>query len=116
MRFLIDINIPQSVINSLADKGHDVLDIKKKRLDLKDSELIKIAKQEKRIILTRDKDFLILTQFPKYQVPTIVIRLKTQIPSYIQEHLLQLLENQNETILNKSLTIIREDSANSHPY
>lgn len=116
MRFLVDINIPQSVINSLVESGHDVLDIKKRQLDLKDSELIEIAKQEKRIILTRDKDFLILTQFPKYQVPTIVIRLKTQIPSYIREHLLQLLKNQNENILNKSLTIIRDDSAKSHPY
>ena len=116
MRFLVDINIPQSVINSLVEKGHDVLDIKKRQLDLKDSELIEIAKQEKRIILTRDKDFLILTQFPKYQVPTIVIRLKNQIPSQIKEHLLQLLENQNENILNKSLTIINDDSAKSHPY
>ena len=116
MRFLADVNIPQSVINSLLENGHDVLDIKKKRLDLKDSELIEIGKQENRIILTRDKDFLILTQFPKYQVPTIVIRLKTQIPDYIKEYLLQLLENQSEDILNKSLTIIRDDSAKSHPY
>jgi predicted nuclease of predicted toxin-antitoxin system len=116
MRFLADVNIPQSVINSLIENGHDILDIKKKQLDLKDSELIKIGKQENRIILTRDKDFLILTQFPKYQIPTIVIRLKTQIPGYIRGHLLQLLKNQNENILNKSLTIIRDDSAKSHPY
>ena len=116
MRFLVDINISQSVINSLIENGHDVLDIKKRQLDLKDSELFEIAKQEKRIILTKDKDFLILTQFPKYQVPTIVIRLKTQTSNYIREHLLQLLENQNENILNNSLTIIRDDSANSHPY
>ena len=71
MRFLADVNIPQSVIASLTEAGHDVLDIKKQKLDFKDSELIQIAKQEKRIILTRDKDFLLLAQFPKYQVPTI---------------------------------------------
>ena len=45
MRFLADVNIPQSVINSLIENGHDILDIKKKQLDLKDSELIKIVKQ-----------------------------------------------------------------------
>jgi predicted nuclease of predicted toxin-antitoxin system len=116
MRFLADVNIPQSVINSLIKNGHDVKDIKKKLLDLKDSELIEIAKQEKRIILTRDKDFLILTQFPKYQVPTIVIRLRNQTPSYINEHLIQLLENQDENLLNNSLTIIREENAKSYPY
>jgi predicted nuclease of predicted toxin-antitoxin system len=116
MRFLADLNIPQSVINSLIENGHDVLDIKKKKLNLKDSELIQIAKQEKRIILSRDKDFLILTQFPRYQVPTIVIRLKNQTPSYIKEHLIQLLENQDENLLNNSLTIIREENAKSYPY
>lgn len=116
MKFLADINIPQSVITSLTKADYDVLDIKKIRLNLKDIELIQIAKQEKRIILTRDKDFLILTQFPKYQVPTIVIRLKIQTPDFIQKRLMQLLENQDENILNKSLTIIREDSAGSHPY
>lgn len=116
MKFLADINIPRSVITSLIKADYDVLDIKKNRLNLKDTELIQIAKQEKRITLTRDKDFLILTQFPKYQVPTIAIRLKTQTPDFIQKRLMQLLENQDENILNKSLTIIREDSADSHPY
>jgi predicted nuclease of predicted toxin-antitoxin system len=47
MKFLVDINIPQSVIKSLIDEGHDVLDIKKKQLNLKDSELVQIAKKEK---------------------------------------------------------------------
>ncbi|MGI8419380.1 MAG: DUF5615 family PIN-like protein, partial [Candidatus Levyibacteriota bacterium] len=97
-------------------EDHDVLDIKKKQLNLKDTELIQIAKREKRIILTKDKDFLILTQFPKYQVPTIVIRLKNQLPNSIREHLLQLLNNQNENLLNKSLTIIRDENAKSYPY
>ncbi len=116
MKFLVDINIPQSVINSLIEEEHDVLDIKKKQLNLNDTELIQIAKREKRIILTKDKDFLILTQFPKYQVPIIVIRLKNQLPSSIKEHLLQLLNNQDETILNKSLTIIRDENAKSYPF
>jgi len=101
MKFLADINIPQSVITSLIKADYDVLDIKKIRLNLKDIELIQIAKQEKRVIPTRDKDFLIL---------------KIQTPDFIQKRLMQLLENQDENILNKSLTIIREDSADSHPY
>jgi predicted nuclease of predicted toxin-antitoxin system len=116
MRFLADVNIPQSVITSLVESGHDVLDIKKQKLDYKDSELIQIAKKEKRVILTRDKDFLLLTQFPKYQVPTIMIRLRIQTPSYMQERLMQLIKNQDEHILINSLTIIREDTADSHPY
>jgi predicted nuclease of predicted toxin-antitoxin system len=116
MKFLADINIPQSVINALLTSGHDLLDLKKKNLTLPDTEVIQLAKREGRIILTRDKDFLGLTQFPKYQVPTIVIRLKIQTPQHITNRLLEFLENQSTDILKTSLSIIRENSADSHPY
>lgn len=116
MKFLADVNIPQSLITYLNNTGHDVLDIKKQALNLKDTELIQIAQREKRIILTKDKDFITLTQFPKYQVPTIAIRLKDQTSQHIKEYVIQFLQNQQEEIINTSLTIIREDNAISHPY
>jgi len=116
MKFLADVNIPQSVISSLTALNHDVLDIKKQNLTIKDTEIITLAKKQMRIILTRDKDFTALTQFPKYQVGTIVIRLKVQTPQHMLEQLVELLKNQDENILYNSLTIIKEDSAKSHPY
>lgn len=116
MKFIADVNIPRSVIADLKRNNHNVLDIKKVNLKAPDTELVKIARNEKRIILTHDKDFISLTQFPKYQVPTIVIRLINQTPQHILEHLNELLENQEEKILQKSLTIIKEESADSFPY
>lgn len=116
MKFLIDINIPQSIITALTNQGHDVSDLKKINLTAKDTEIIELAQQELRVILTKDKDFISLTQFPKYQIPTIVIRLQNQQSEHILEHLLQLLENQEEEILSKSLTIIKEEKADSYPY
>lgn len=116
MKFLADVNIPQSIVTSLRKTGHDVLDVKKINLKLKDTQIINLAKKESRIILTRDKDFISLTQFPKFQVATIAIRLKTQTPQYILEHLVELLKNQDKNVLKNALTIIREDSANSHPF
>lgn len=116
MKFLADINLPQTVIQKLQSLGHDVLDIKQESLTLKDREIIEIAKTQKRIILTRDKDFIALTQFPKHQVPTIVIRLKDQRPEQILTRLSELLANQDENILNTSLTLLKEDSADSHPF
>jgi predicted nuclease of predicted toxin-antitoxin system len=116
MKFLADINIPQSVINVLIAVGHDILDLKNVDLALPDTGVIQLAKREKRIILTKDKDFIGLTQFPKYQVPTIVIRLKIQTPQHMTRRLLEFLENQNEDILQRSLTLIKEDTADSHPY
>lgn len=116
MKFLADANIPQSVIVLLTRKHYDVLDIKVQNPSAKDVEIIELAQKEKRIILTLDKDFLALTQFPKYQVPTIIIRLKSQLPQHISEYLSQLLKNQKEKIISSSLTVITEESAASHPY
>lgn len=116
MKFLADVNIPQSLINRLVEEGFDVLDVKKQDPFLSDAELINIAKKEQRIILTLDKDFISLTQFPKYQVPTIVVRLRNQHPEKIAEKVSALLKNQEENLLSKSLTVIKEETANSYPY
>lgn len=116
MKFLADVNIPQSVINTLRKLNHQVLDLKKVGLMYSDVEVVRRAKQEGRIILTRDKDFIVLTQFPKYQVATIVIRLKDQKPETILKYLLQLIGKQDAKILQKSLTIVTEDSADSHRF
>lgn len=116
MKFLVDVNIPQSVIDHLVSSGFDVLDLKKSNLKATDLDVIKLAQVDGRIILTLDKDFISLTQFPKYQVPTIVIRLKSQLPGRMIAFLDELLKNQEESILNRSLTIIREGSADSHKF
>lgn len=116
MKFLADVNIPQSVIADLAKNSHDVTDIKSGNRLAPDTEIIQIAKREGRIILTLDKDFIALTQYPKYQVPTIVVRLLDQTPHHILEHLTELFQNQKEKTLQKSLTIIKEESAESYPY
>ncbi len=116
MKFLADINIPQSVILYLVQKEHDVLDFKKVNLLAKDTEIIKIAQKEGRIVLTLDKDFIGLTQFPKYHVACIIIRLKDQNPKNIVNYLNQLLNNQKKEILEKSLTIVKTDIAESHSF
>ncbi len=116
MKFIADVNIPQSVIEELRIRKHDVLDSKQKLLFAPDTSLVEIARKERRIILTKDKDFITLTQYPKYQVPTIVIRLKNQTPKNMLEHVMELLKNQRENILNFSLTIVKEDEAKSYPF
>lgn len=116
MKFLADINIPQSVISYLTQDNHDVLDLKKTNLVIKDTEIIKLAQDEDRIILTLDKDFISLTQFPKYHVACIVVRLRHQNPVHIINYLDQLLKNQQKEILEQSLTIIKEALAESYSY
>lgn len=116
MKFLADVNIPQLIITSLSGQDHDILDMKDINLSAKDTEIIQLAQQDNRIILTLDKDFISLTQFPKYQVACIVIRLKNQKPTNILNYLTQLLSNQKPEIIEKSLTIIKDSIAESHSY
>ena len=115
MKFLADINIPASSISLLNNLGHDVLDLKQKNLLAKDVEIIKLAKAENRIIVTRDKDFLELSKFPKYTVPLILISIVNQKFENITSHLKNLLENQDKDVLENSITIIKEGSAKSYP-
>lgn len=116
MKFLADVNIPQSVILDLVQNQHDVLDLKKVNLLAEDTEIIKMAQKEGRIVLTLDKDFIGLTQFPKYHVACIIVRLRNQNPSNIVNYLNQLLKNQKTEILEKSLTIVKTDVAESHSF
>lgn len=116
MKFLADVNIPQSVITTLTSQGHDVSDMKNISPVAKDTEVIKLAQQGNRIILTLDKDFIALVQFPKYQVACIVIRLRNQSPQNILNYLTQLLTNQKTEIIEKSLTIIKDAVAESYSF
>ncbi len=116
MKFVADVNIAQKVTRLLRRAGHDVVDVKKLDPKTADTEIIKLAREESRIILTHDKDFLGLTKFPEYQVGIIVIRLNIQSASHHYKKLIELLEKQTENVLNSSLTILTEEVVDSHPY
>lgn len=115
MKFLTDVNIPLPLIRYLMEQGHKVLDARVDYPKAKDIQLIEIAKETDQIILTRDKDFLELTKYPKHKVPLIVIRLNNQQTANIVSHIEILLTNQSEEILMKSVTIVREEKADSFP-
>jgi hypothetical protein len=73
MKFLVDENVPQTIIKNLRNEGHDVLDVKKSQYHrAADTQLTSIAQRENRIIVTYDQDFLDDYSHP---VPKIVIRL-----------------------------------------
>jgi predicted nuclease of predicted toxin-antitoxin system len=58
MHFLVDENLPSSLVKLLQERGHDVLDIAKSTLrGSKNKKLWLIAASEKRILITRNLDF-----------------------------------------------------------
>ena len=115
MKFLTDVNIPLPLIKLLKRDGHEVQDARVDYPSAKDIQLIEIAKTNSQIILTKDKDFLELTQYPKYKTPLIVIQLNNQRTDNIVAHVQILLDHQSEDVLTNSITIVSEDSADSYP-
>ncbi len=58
MQFLTDENIPASLVKAIREKGYSVKDIKEESLvGAKDGAIMAISKEEKRVIITLDKDF-----------------------------------------------------------
>lgn len=116
MKFIADVNVAQLIIKNLRQDNHDVLDIKKGRLSAKDTDIIKLAIQDSRIILTHDRDFEVLTKYPKYQAGTIIIRLTKADAEYFYQRLKELLESKAEQELIKALTIITDNGFEIYPY
>lgn len=116
MKFIADVNIAQLIIKRLRENKHDVIDVKKERLSVKDEDIIKLALQNNLIILTHDRDFEVLTKYPRYRAGTILIRLVKADVKYFYERLAEVLSSKNEEELLGALTIITELGFEIYPY
>jgi hypothetical protein len=72
MFFLADECVDAAVVEGLRDAGHDVRYVAEGERALTDAEVLKIAAQENRILLTEDKDFGDLVFRGGYVVPGVV--------------------------------------------
>jgi len=70
---LADENIPSLVIRQLRGQGFDIVAISETSPSIKDSEVISVAFQTDRIILTADKDFGELAFRHSLHVPGIIL-------------------------------------------
>jgi predicted nuclease of predicted toxin-antitoxin system len=111
IKFLTDENIATSLVKAIRKKGCDVKDIKEEKLfGIEDNEIIKIANKENRIILTHDKDFANLLNFPlTSHKGVILLRFVNQSPSNSINHFIPLLDSKLRDKFKNRLTIISED-------
>jgi len=83
MKFLVDENVGQSVVNYLTRKGYDVLVAQKDLISREDYLLLDFAFRENRIIITNDKDFGFLIYRQKLPSHGIILfRFIQESPSY----------------------------------
>ncbi len=79
IKFLADVNIEKDIVDFIKKSEYDVLWIPDYNCRLNDDELLKLAKNENRILITNDKDFgeLLFLQ-KKISAGIILKRVKNQ--------------------------------------
>jgi predicted nuclease of predicted toxin-antitoxin system len=106
MRFLADENCDFTVVRALRAAGHDVLCVSEITPRAEDSEVIKLADDEKRILLTEDKDFgqLVYSHGQK-TLGVIFLRFSTSARRQISRDVVNLVKQQGEKLAGCFITV-----------
>jgi len=108
MKFLIDENIRSEITDFLKSLQYDVTVV---ATGTKDDKVARIAKDEKRILITHDVDFSNILLYPPEELSGI-IRIKIQPPtaSIIIKALNNLFEKIPPAKMEKRLIILEKDN------
>ena len=100
MRFLVDMGISPRTVDYLQRLGHNAVHLHVEGLDrLPDSDILKMAREERRVLLTHDLDFGELIAASEASTPSIVIfRLRNMRPTQVNRYLHGVL-SQHESVL-----------------
>jgi len=108
IKLLADENIPKKAVEALRLKGIDIASAVDLSQGLSDREVIELANNENRVIITFDKDFGQLIYRKRMKVTgLILLRFAPTSPEYIAERIEHVLA-QGISLENK-LVVVRED-------
>lgn len=106
MRFLADESCDFTVMQALRAAGNDVLCVSEITPRAEDFEVIKLAGDEERILLTEDKDFgqLVYSHGQK-TVGVIFLRFPTSARRHISRDIVKLVKQQAEKLAGCFITV-----------
>lgn len=109
MKLLADENIPQAVVAQLRQQGHDILWIRTDRPGIADDEVLELAQNEKRVLITFDKDFGELAFKCKLPATSgvVLFRLDIQTPDQLAQKICTILERRTDWV--GHFSVIGED-------
>ncbi len=94
MRIVADENVSATVVRELRARGHDVVSVKESMRSSPDRTILERAGEEKRLVITHDKDFGALAF--RWGLPAtsgvILFRLAGKDPDVDNERILHVLE------------------------
>ena len=77
MRLLADENVPLATVRALQDKGLDIVMIRDIRPGATDSEVLHIARDQSRVLVTLDRDFGELVFLRNHPLPPAIIFIRS---------------------------------------
>jgi len=115
VRLLADANVEAVVVQRLRAEGHDVAYVRELAPRLLDPVVLALARRQRRILLTNDKDFAELT-FLQRQAPAGILLIR--LPRYRSwakaERLLAVLAQGHP--LERHLTVVQPAATRRRPY
>ena len=109
MRFLLDVcAASRTLCRTLVDAGHDVLSASDGYADAPDEDLLAMAYEQDRVLVTKDKDFGKLI-FVRRLAHPCVIRLAGLSVTDQASALLDLIENESGAIRDRAIIVVMGD-------
>lgn len=106
MRFIADMGISPKTVVYLRSLGHDAIHLHEERLEcLPDPDILRKARDERRILLTHDLDFADLIAASQTRLPSVVVfRLRSMRPEIVNRYLCDVI-NQHAIALKHGAVI-----------
>ncbi len=108
MKFKLDENMPEALVQFLTKAGHDVETVLNEQLSgAKDQLVLEVASREKRILLTFDTDFADIRAYPLgTHAGIVVFRLKDQRWQTLRGSVENLFKEPDMNVLFGSLVVV----------
>lgn len=107
MKFLLDQDVYATTVNFLSELGHDVIPVSKIGLEqATDEELLKTAQDEKRVFVTRDRDFGNLVFVKGLGAGVLYLRILPSTQNSVHGELKRVLKTYTEDELKSAFVVI----------
>ena len=91
LKFLADVNVERGIIKSLKEHGYDIIWVADVNPAMIDEDVLKLARDDKRILITNDKDFGELIFYQKLLSNGVILFRTKDLNSHDKSRILQNL-------------------------
>lgn len=112
LRFLADMNLSPLTVEALREEGYEIIRVSKLLpVYAPDVEILELARQQGRVVITQDLDFSALLALGGYDRPSLItLRLTNTTPSVVTERLRQILPR-IESFLSEGHAVTVDDTS-----